>query len=131
MKPVSMWITLGMSLSIVLCTGIIAPTSAENSKNVGCTIPEYCRVEGYLKPTTTQPKPQNGTQTISVTTNSLTATVFIDGSGELFQTYLLRQNRLQSIGAEPEPPEEFNVNLIRQNSLGTLFGDPGIATGGR
>src|SRR5262249_32640986 len=89
MKPVNRWVVLGMSLSIVLCIGMRALTSAENSKNVNsCTLPEYCQVDGYSKPTTTQPKPQSGMPTTQIGSGPLSSTVFIDGSGELFQTYL-------------------------------------------
>ena len=61
MKPVSMWVTLGMSLSIVFCMGMISPartmTKAEFIDQMR---------QSPTTPTATQPKPQNGMPTISI-----------------------------------------------------------------
>ena len=66
MKRTSMWITLGMSLSIVLCTGLIAPANAEQKKIFDGTTTIAC-FAGIMLPsqlTTTQPKPQSGTKAL-------------------------------------------------------------------
>jgi hypothetical protein len=70
MKPVSMWCTLGMSLFLVL-------SMEARAQSASSAIPTQANPA-----LPTRLKPQVGA--ITVLSGPLTATVFIDGSGELF-----------------------------------------------
>ena len=69
MKPVSILVVLSMSLFIVLCTGMIAPTSAGGISSPGTGDPPLGfalatqKSTPEAKSTATQTKPQSGTPT--------------------------------------------------------------------
>jgi hypothetical protein len=73
MKPMSMWVILGMSLLLVLTT----EAANLNNRSIIVNDPDFGTPPAVKN---TIPIPSR----TQVNNNSLTATVFIDGSGELF-----------------------------------------------
>jgi hypothetical protein len=93
MKPVSRWVTLGMSLSIVICIRMIAPVNAENLRaSDGATLGTFAGIKQ---------QPKNGTPPTQFRAGPLTTTVFIDGSGELFVENPARQSTQSLIKPDP------------------------------
>src|SRR5262249_3584313 len=120
MKPVSMWVTLGISLFLAL--------NAESIDGRRIPIP----AQGEFPPDplpVSQTKPQNGTPTIQ--SGSLTATVFINGSGELFVGNSTRQGT-QTLRVPPELPPgglgSGTTDIVDfRELLPTAKGKPGIS----
>src|SRR5262245_5612834 len=103
MKPVSMLVTLGVSLFLAL--------NAESIDGRRIPIP----AQGEFPPDplpVSQTKPQNGTPTTQ--SGPLTATVFLNGSGELFVVNpVARIQSTQSISnPAPTPPDPARNDLL-------------------
>src|SRR5262245_33477393 len=92
MKPVSMWIVLGMSLLLV--TGTMAQTSKNPRQNL---FGDFGDLDGFLA-TVTQPKPQNGAPTIPISPmrTSSDASQFIPGVIQV-----IRQTELPKTSLKP------------------------------
>src|SRR2546427_12214658 len=110
MKPVSMWVIFGVNLFIVLCTGAIAQPPVNPSSAVTLTFGDFSGTLSapFLKSGFTGPSPLTGDPPLGLTTQKASVMPRIP-SGNIQGTLQLYQ---PTIGAQPEPPEVFNVDLI-------------------
>jgi len=122
MKPGSMWITLGMSLFVVLCAGTITPTSAGAPTQANPISVPAANTE--TNKSTVRNASTAGAPVPSVEGFDMLGAPVLDKISTRF---------LPTIGAHPEPPETFNVDSIPQDPLqraarsfiwGSADGDP-------